>query len=502
MLFNSYGFILLFLPLVLIGYYTLGKSGDNRWTTGFLLLAGLCFVGYQSIYSLAVLLVNIFLNFVFLKWLEKKQSKGILALGIAFNLSLLFLFKYLDFFTENLNLLLATMLPVGTVLPVGAVLPVGTQLPVVSLILPLGISFYTFSQIAALADCYSKKNYEKYTLCEYACYVSFFPKLVQGPIAYHNEIIPGLRDKKALKINYDNMCKGIYAFALGLGKKVLLADTLAKTVNMGYNNVGALNSWDALLVMVCYSLQIYFDFSGYCDMAYGIGYLLNIKLPVNFNSPYKAESISDFWNRWHMTLTRFFTRYLYIPLGGSRKGYVRTLLNIMVVFLLSGLWHGANWTFILWGAFHGLLKVLERVFCVENWKLPGMLKRFVTFVAVTFGWSIFRADSLSQLMQLWDRLFRGGFGRLYSPFIEGFADLVEVSILRRIGIAGLLEGNQWILLAVFAAILVFACFFMKNTQEKVENLKLTKWKMAVTVVLMIWGIMSLSEISEFIYSNF
>lgn len=496
MLFNSYVFILLFLPLVLIGYYALGKSGDCRRTTGFLLLAGLCFAGYQSIYSLAVLLVSILVNFWFLKWLEKRQSKAVLALGIAFNLGLLFVFKYLDFFIENLNLLLEALFPTGMQFPLGA------QLSSLSLILPLGISFYTFGQIAVLADCYSKKNYEKYTLCEYACYVSFFPKLIQGPIAFHNEIIPGLRDKNALKINYDNLCKGIYAFALGLGKKVLLADTLAKTVNIGYNNVGALNSWDAILVMVCYSLQIYFDFSGYCDMAYGIGYLLNMKLPVNFNSPYKAESISDFWDRWHMTLTRFFTRYLYIPLGGSRKGKIRTLVNIMIVFLLSGLWHGANWTFILWGAFHGILKVFERVVRVENWKLPGLLKRFITFVVVTFAWSIFRADSLSQLLLLWDRLFHGGFGRLYSPFIEGFADLVEVSVLRRIGIAGLLGGNQWILLAAFVVVLVLACFFMKNTQEKAENLKLTKWKMAVTIILMIWGIMSLAEISEFIYSNF
>ena len=256
------------------------------------------------------------------------------------------------------------------------------------------------------------------------------------------------------------------------------------------------------MVMVCYSLQIYFDFSGYCDMAYGIGYLLNIKLPINFNSPYKAESISDFWDRWHMTLTRFFTRYLYIPLGGSRKGNLRTLSNIMVVFLLSGLWHGANWTFILWGAFHGILKVFERIVDVKSWKIPRLLKQTITFVVVTFAWSIFRADSLAQFAQLCDRLVHGGFGRIYRPFTEGFMELVEVGILRRIGIVELLGGNQWILLVLFVAVLLLACFFMKNTQEKVENLKLTKWKMAVTVILLVWGILSLAEISEFIYSNF
>ena len=484
MLFNSYIFILLFLPLVLICYYALGKSGNSRLTTGFLLLASLCFVGYQSIYSLAVLLGSILINFCFLKWIQKNSSKKGLFLGILFNISMLLVFKYFDFLTENLNLLF------------------GTDIPALGLAMPLGISFYTFAQIACLVDCYKKDGYGAYSLGEYAGYVSFFPKLIQGPIAYHSEIIPEFRNKSAFKIDYDHLCKGIYAFALGFGKKVLVADVLAKTVNIGYNNVGALNTWDVLLVMVCYSLQIYFDFSGYCDMAYGIGYLLNIKLPINFNSPYKAESISDFWDRWHMTLTRFFTRYLYIPLGGSRKGNLRTLSNIMVVFLLSGLWHGANWTFILWGAFHGILKVFERIVDVKSWKIPRLLKQTITFVVVTFAWSIFRADSLAQFAQLCDRLVHGGFGRIYRPFTEGFMELVEVGILRRIGIVELLGGNQWILLVLFVAVLLLACFFMKNTQEKVENLKLTKWKMAVTVILLVWGILSLAEISEFIYSNF
>jgi len=492
MLFNSYIFILLFLPLVLVCYYALGKSGNYRLTTGFLLLASLCFVGYQSIYSLMVLVGSIFINFILLKGMEqtagedagKGRRKSLFIFGIVLNIGVLLVLKYVDFFTTNVNMALKT------------------SIPALGLELPLGISFYTFAQIACLTDCYKGDRYDGYSLGEYAAFVSFFPKFIQGPIAHHSEIIDSFRNKASLKINYVNMCKGIYAFALGLAKKVLIADTLAKTVNIGYNNIAALNSWDALLVMVCYSLQIYFDFSGYCDMAYGIGYMLNMKLPINFNSPYKAETISDFWDRWHITLTRFFTRYLYIPLGGSRRGKTRTLINIMIVFLLSGLWHGANWTFVLWGALNGILMVFERVVPVKNWKLPGLLKQAVTFVIATFAWSIFRVDSLSQVWQLWNRLFRGGFGNIYKPITEGFMDLIEINVLRRAGVGSLLGGNTWILLVVFIIVLLLACFFMKNTQEKVEGMRLSMGKMTVTAVLMIWSIMSLAEISEFIYFNF
>ena len=222
-----------------------------------------------------------------------------------------------------------------------------TNFGLLGLALPLGISFYTFQQLSYVIDAY-RRECEQYSLLEYAAYVSFFPQLIAGPIVYHDELIPQFR-KKFSSLNYTNLSKGIYAFALGMAKKVLIADTFSKVVVVGYTDVGALNMVSALIVMVCYSLQIYFDFSGYCDMALGIGYLFDMELPINFNSPYKAASIVEFWDRWHMTLTRFFTKYVYIPLGGSRRGRVRTYVNIFIVFFVSGIWHGANWTFLLWG---------------------------------------------------------------------------------------------------------------------------------------------------------
>lgn len=492
MLFNSYIFIFVFLPLTLIGYFGLNRAGKDKTAVLFLLLMNLGFAGFGSIYSLAVLLVNLLVNYALAGFIgragEKKRGK-ILILGILFNLGILFLFKYYNFFIVNVNSVF------------------GSDLSLLHLALPLGISFYTFGQIAYLVDCYKENIGEggsgiySYSFLEYSAYVSFFPKLIQGPIAYHDEVIPTLRDPQTKKADFTNLSKGIYAFAQGLAKKVLLADTLAKIVNIGYNNIDALDAGGAILVMVCYSLQIYFDFSGYCDMAYGIGYMLNIKLPVNFNSPYKAVSITDFWNRWHMTLTRFFTRYLYIPLGGNRKGKARTLINIMIVFLLSGLWHGANWTFILWGALNGIVMVLERILNVKEWRfLPG-IRRVLTFVVSTFAWSIFRADSLSQAASLWRRILSDGH-EIYSPLADCFNELVEVSILHRAGLGGLIERYPCLLLLLFVIVLVLACFFMRNTQEKVESMQFTNRKAVVTVILMTWSIMSLSEISEFIYFNF
>lgn len=492
MLFNSYIFIFVFLPLTLLGYFGLNRTGKDKAAVLFLLLMNLIFAGFGSIYSLAVLLVNLLVNYAltgFMRRAGEKKRRKILILGILFNLGILFLFKYYNFFVVNVNSVF------------------GSGLSLLYLALPLGISFYTFGQIAYLVDCYKADKKESvsgmhsYSLLEYAVYVSFFPKLIQGPISYHDEVIPTLRDPRTKKVDFTNLSRGTYAFALGLAKKVLLADTLAKIVNIGYNNIDALNTGGAILVMVCFSLQIYFDFSGYCDMAYGIGYMLNIKLPVNFNSPYKAVSVTDFWNRWHMTLTRFFTRCLYIPLGGNRKGKARTMINIMIVFLLSGLWHGANWTFILWGALNGIVMVLERVLNVKEWRfLPGV-RRVFTFVVSTFAWSIFRADSLGQAVSLWRRLLTGGRG-IYAPFADCFNELVEVSILHRAGLGGLIERYPCLLLLIFVIILVLACFFMRNTQEKVESMEFTNGKAVVTVILMAWSIMSLSEISEFIYFNF
>lgn len=487
MLFNSYIFIFLFFPLTLIGYYGLNYAGKYKASLAFLVGMSMWFYGYNNVNYLLILIVSIVINYGIVLAINSVRISSVrklcLLAGVFLNIGILFYFKYYDFFIENINSVLKA------------------DLPLLRLILPLGISFYTFQQLSYVIDSY-RKECGRYSFLEYAAYVSFFPQLIAGPIVYHSELIPQFQDTGNKKLNFENLSRGLYAFALGLAKKVLLADTFSKIVTIGYGNVAELNSTSVILVMICYSLQIYFDFSGYCDMAYGMAYMLNIKLPFNFNSPYKAQSVSDFWDRWHMTLTRFFTKYVYIPLGGSRCSKARTCLNVMIVFLVSGLWHGANWTFILWGALHGIASVFERITGVSKWKLPKILKITLTFLFVTFAWSLFRASSLSEAGLLWYQLLHAGFGPVYQPVIDKFRDLIEVSFLYRAGLGGLINRFPWLMLAGFTGISLFACFTMKNTQEKTARLTLTTRKCLTVVVLMLWSILSLSEISEFLYFNF
>ena len=488
MLFNSYIFIFLFLPITLIGYYLCNHFKAYRasmvWLTGM----SLWFYGYFNTSYLLIIVASVVINYFITVMIQKNSSriywkKMWFYLGLLFDIGLLFYYKYYDFFIENVNQVFKN------------------NLPLLHIMLPLGISFFTFQQISYVVDCY-KGEVKQYGFIYYASYVTFFPQLIAGPIVLHDELIPQFEDLNNRKPNYDNMLKGFYAFALGLGKKVLLADIFSKIVNYGFENYTSLNSTNILLVMICYSLQIYFDFSGYCDMALGIGYMFNVKLPVNFNSPYKADSIADFWDRWHMTLTRFFTHYIYIPLGGNRKGKARTYLNIMIVFLVSGFWHGANWTFVLWGALNGVAIVIHRIFGKYYGWMPKVIKVVVTFLLTTLAWCLFRADTIADAGHMIQRLFCAGFGSI-APEIYGIMNnLTESRILCRMGIQGIIECFPSILVVIFMAAALFAVWFMKNTQEKAEIFCPSIKKLIVFLGLMIWSVVSLSEISEFLYFNF
>ncbi len=476
-----------FLPLVLIGYYGLNYAKLYNLAQAYLIGMSLWFYGYNNIYYLAILVVSVLINYSIAKGLFACKNvlcrRLLLLAGIVLNLGILFYFKYFDFFIENMNAILKK------------------DYNLLHIVLPLGISFYTFQQLSFVVDCY-KNECEQYSLLEYASYVTFFPQLIAGPIVYHSELIPKFRDPENRMLHYNNLNKGLYAFALGLAKKVLLADTFSKIVALGYGNILDLNSVSAFLVMICYTMQIYFDFSGYCDMAYGIGFMFNVELPINFNSPYKAVSIADFWDRWHMTLTRFFTKYIYIPLGGNRNGRIRTYFNVMFVFLVSGFWHGAAWNFVLWGFLHGLFMVGHRMFGKYLEILPKALRRCATFLIVTYLWSLFRARSILQARVLWDRLWHGGVGPIYKPICECINGLTEVKVFSRVGLGSVLENQPWIVIVVFLLVAVMACFFLRNTQEKVSTMKLQKRTMVVVVMLIMWSILSLSDVSEFLYFNF
>ncbi len=407
MLFNSYVF-LAFLPITWMIYFLLNHFRWYRLAQSTLIIASFVFYGYED-YRLCLLLAfSIAVNFLLHLGLMSNNCREVLrrlllVWGIGINLGLLYYFKYFDFTLENLNRFL------------------GTDFVLRNIALPLGVSFYTFQQISFVVDSYSRKM-GKCSLLDYSLFVSFFPQLVAGPIVLHKEMIPQFQNPENRKINYDNMLSGAEYFIMGFAKKVLVADTFAKICDAGYENLFELNSISAVLTVLAFTLEIYFDFSGYCDMALGLGRFFNIIIPTNFNSPYKALNISDFWKRWHMTLTRFLTTYLYIPLGGSRKGLMRTCINVMLVFSLSGLWHGAAWTFVLWGMMHGAAMVVYRVGRKFFDYLPRVLSWLCTFLFVNVAWVFFRAEYFRQPWRLLGRVFCGGAGGIHSDMVSALCN--------------------------------------------------------------------------------
>ena len=342
MLFSSFIFILLFLPATLLGWHIASRVAGGRFVLGVLVVASLFFYGWWNPAYLALLLVSITGNYVLGLMLHQDQQSRIhLAAGITFNLGLLGYFKYAEFFS------------------IGGTEYGSWRLEDVAL--PLAISFFTFQQIAYLVDVYRGESAERDPL-RYVLFVSFFPQLIAGPIVHHKEMLPQFLGMGRTGVTSRNLAIGGSIFLLGLGKKVLIADSLGGFADPMFNAVTAgvdPTLFEAWGVTLAYTFQIYFDFSGYSDMAIGLGAMFGLRLPINFNSPYKATSIIDFWRRWHMTLSRFLRDYLYIPLGGSRRNVPGRYVNLMIVMLLGGLWHGAGWTFILWGGVHGIYLVIN-----------------------------------------------------------------------------------------------------------------------------------------------
>jgi len=379
MIFSSWPYIFLFLPIVFFGYFFLNRTRLILLGKVWLVAASLVFYSYWSIKYLPLLLGSICFNFTVGTRLPRFRPGimrwWILAGSIAANLGLLGYFKYANFFVENVN----------WVCDAG-----WGPMPV---IIPLGISFFTFTQIAYLVDCYRGKV-EEYSFLNYALFVTFFPHLIAGPILHHADMMPQFKSRWTLPIRYRNILLGLIIFSIGLFKKVVIADTFAIWANAGFDVTNRLDFFSAWTTSLSYTFQLYFDFSGYSDMAIGSALLFNIWLPINFNSPYKALDIQDFWRRWHITLSRFLRDYLYFPLGGSRHSTARTLFNIMVTFVLGGLWHGASWMFIIWGVMHGAALVIHRLWGFLRISLPTELSWLITFNFINIGWVFFRAKTL------------------------------------------------------------------------------------------------------------
>ncbi|MCR5503585.1 MAG: MBOAT family protein [Lachnospiraceae bacterium] len=508
MLFNSYLFIFIFLPLALFGYFGLNRFRKYRGAKLFLSLMSLWFYAYFNPVYLWIILCSILLNYGISFLTErasersssaesgqkKPVSRLALAAGLIFNLGLFFYFKYFDFFIENVNALFRQDFALRHIL------------------LPLGISFFTFQQLSFVID-RARGQAEHCPFIDYLTFVTFFPQLVAGPIVLHSELLPQFRDIERKKIDPESFSRGIILFTLGLGKKVLLADVLAQVVNYGFSNALLLDSVSTLLMMLAYTFQIYFDFSGYSDMAIGLGLLFHIDLPVNFDSPYKACTVRDLWQRWHITLSRFFVRYVYIPLGGSKKGRARTLFNIFLVFFLSGIWHGANWTYIAWGTMQGLLVVWDNLGLVgaesEDGKIrpklciPRPLGRFLTFSFFNLSLLFFGSDSLKTAFTLFKNLFSFTVtGHLYKMVdklsVPEFYPLTKLFDLK------LPQYGNYLNLGIFLLVLLISALLIrgKNARTIALNAKLSGKTVLWAAVLFVWCVISFEQVSTFIYFNF
>jgi D-alanyl-lipoteichoic acid acyltransferase DltB (MBOAT superfamily) len=389
-------------------------------------------------------------------------------------------FKYTDFLIENFNLAF------------------NSNAELLNLALPLAISFFTFQQIAYLVDSYRQETKE-YDFLNYALFVTFFPQLIAGPIVHHKEMMPQFAKTRNKVKNYRNIAMGLFIFSIGLFKKVVIADTFAVWATQGFDVATTLNLFEAWATSLSYTFQLYFDFSGYTDMAIGLALLFNIRLPVNFNSPYKAINIQDFWRRWHMTLSRFMRDYIYIPLGGNKKGSFRTYNNLMATFVIGGLWHGAGWTFVFWGFLHGLALMIQRLWGGLGIKLWTWFSWFITFNFVNIAWVFFRAKEWGDAIKVLGSMF--SLDNIVLPNIleERLGFLVDLGIMFG-GIFINIRGNHYTLIYIcFGFIIVL---MSKNSIQKINNFQLNYKTISLAHITFILGILFLDSVSEFLYFNF
>ncbi len=477
MLFNSYAFIFLFLPMALLGFFVLGRL-SHLAVIIWLALASLAFYAIGNWQFVPVLVASIAFNYgAGYLLIERKLSDAarrlVLIAGVGGDLLILGIFKYAGFFAANLNAVLATHLSLNVLLPVG-------------------ISFYTFTQIAFLVDAW-RGNVARYALPHYALFVTYFPHLIAGPILHHRDMIPQFERPGIRRPDAHLILHGVIIFAIGLFKKTCLADGIQPLVSLAFGAPAPLAFDHAWIGALAYTFQLYFDFSGYSDMAIGMSLMFGVFLPINFNSPYKAQSIVDFWRRWHMTLSQFLRDYLYIPLGGNRRGPVWRYVNLMVTMLLGGLWHGAAWTFVAWGALHGLYLCINHAW---NYLVPAPPQRLaplagpaagaLTFLAVVIAWVFFRADSFSSALTV----------------LTGMASPANIALGRD-------EMADLLLISFYAALAWFApntqtlmSYDHRNRTVGAGASGLRPLSLYAAAAVLAFAILGIQQHSEFIYFRF
>jgi alginate O-acetyltransferase complex protein AlgI len=486
MLYNSYIFIFLFLPITVFIYFGLNSRKCVHLSVIWLIFISLVFYGWRNPKYVLVLVGSILFNYAIGTWLERNadtdrlKRKGVLVIGILGDLLLLGCFKYADFFISNFDSFSHF------------------QVPLLHLALPAGISFFTFTQIAYLVDA-SRGETERYTPPIYALFVSFFPYLLAGPIIHHREMTTQYTQLKSKTLDYRNITGGLYLFFIGLFKKAVIADTLAGWAIQGFDHAATLPLIEAWAVSLSYTLQLYFDFSGYTDMAIGTAKMFNITLPVNFNSPYRSLNIREFWRRWHITLGRYVREYIYIPLGGNRTSEVRTLFNLMVTFFLVGLWHGAGWTFVFWGCLHGGALVIHRLWRKLNLRMPRFLAWLMTFSFINVAWIFFRANTFGDAM----KVLKGMIGMSGVVLPESLGETLRG--FQNYGLRfgpwlGNIGGNEETIVLIGIFLLISLVF--RNSNEMVARFKPDFVHLAFICIVAVISILYLGRHSEFLYFRF
>ena len=482
MRFSSLPFLFGFLPLTLALYF----AAPPRWRNLVLLLTSLVFYGWGEPIYLGIMVLSILIDYTHGLLVERYRSRDKLARwfvaeSVILNLGLLGFFKYWDFFAENLS-----RLP-------------GITLPALGLPLPIGISFFTFQTMSYTVDVYRQDAPAQRDIVAFGAYVTMFPQLVAGPIVRYREVAAELKERVNTTADF---AAGAGRFTVGLAKKVLLANSIGALwdAELAAQSAGMLTALGGWLGIAAYGFQIYFDFSGYCDIAAGCARLLGLRLPVNFDSPYRSLSVTEFWKRWHMTLTAFLRECVYFPLGGSRRGQGRTYLNILVVYLISGIWHGAGWTFIVWGLLHGAAQVTERLWGGRRDALPKWLRWVMTFFFLNLAWVFFRAPDMPAAAALLKTAVTGGFGGIRPWLVNGLFRR-EFSALELLAPA-VRPYTTYLRVALILGAGLLTALWPRNTVRQMEVFRPTVRSCLTTALLAAWSILSFTGVVTFIYSNF
>lgn len=485
MLFNSYIYIFLFLPLSVLVYAILKDKRLFLAARLWLIACSLFYYGWMNPVYLILIISSITINYYCGILLQNNNDgspakrKTILIAGLLFNILLLGYFKYTNFLIANLNFFLVQ------------------KIELLKLLLPLGISFFTFIQIAYLVDIYRGTTRER-NYINYFLFVSFFPQLLSGPIVRHNNLTAQYRDDGTINLSYELISKGLFLFSLGLFKKVMIADNLAPLADAGFSLSSQLTFFDSWITSLSYTFQLYFDFSGYTDMAIGSALMFGIRLPINFNSPYKALSIQDFWRRWHITLSSFLRDYIYIPLGGNRAGQMRTYANQLITFLVAGIWHGAGWTFVFWGFLHGMGLVIHRIWQKTGIRIPKAAALLITFNFVNLGWVFFRASNFTEAINVIKAML-GLNGILITAKYQLSLKFLESGIIQ-FSQKALLLGDITVIGEIIALFIIV--IFMKNTGEQLEKFKPRLLNALITTGVLFTSLLYLQRFTKFIYYSF